>query len=282
MNDTAKRTTFEERRLARVERFKELAEKAEAESKAAHERASEMASCIPFGQPILVGHHSEKRDRRFRDRIHNLHGKGFNLQEKAEYYAQRAKSAENNRAIYSDDPEAVRKLKEKLVKLQKAQKTMKAINAAWGKAGKPAGENDEAWQGLINDQELKAQGITEKMLYRIKADMIRDPLNRAPFTWGLSNNNQEINRVKKRIEQLQKQAERVAKTHEIDDIQIIENVEANRVQIIFPDIPPEETRRELKAHGFRWSRYNKAWQRHLKDGAVYVAKKIVLRSKGLL
>lgn len=34
-----------------------------------HQRAGEMAGVIPFGQPILVGHHSEGRDRNYRRRI---------------------------------------------------------------------------------------------------------------------------------------------------------------------------------------------------------------------
>ncbi|MEE8059026.1 MAG: DUF3560 domain-containing protein [Pseudomonadales bacterium] len=41
------------------------------ESQTVYKRAKDMAPVIPFGQPILVGHHSEHRDRRYRDRIHN-------------------------------------------------------------------------------------------------------------------------------------------------------------------------------------------------------------------
>ena len=48
-----------------------------------------MASAIPFGQPILVGHHSEGRDRRYRDRIHNTFGKAFATMDKADYYEER-------------------------------------------------------------------------------------------------------------------------------------------------------------------------------------------------
>lgn len=44
--------------------------------------ARDMAVQTPFGQPILVGHHSENRDRNFRDRIHNTFGKAFAEQNK--------------------------------------------------------------------------------------------------------------------------------------------------------------------------------------------------------
>jgi hypothetical protein len=54
---------YEEKQQARVERYEALAEKHRAAADAACNRAHEMASIIPFGQPILVGHHSEGRDR---------------------------------------------------------------------------------------------------------------------------------------------------------------------------------------------------------------------------
>jgi hypothetical protein len=52
-----------------------------------------MASIIPFGQPILGGHHSEKRDRNYRDKIHNTYGKAFELQDKVGYYKDKAETA---------------------------------------------------------------------------------------------------------------------------------------------------------------------------------------------
>lgn len=66
----------EEREVDRKERAEERADRLEdradriageavAREKTAHDRADQ----IPFGQPILVGHHSEKRDRNFREKI---------------------------------------------------------------------------------------------------------------------------------------------------------------------------------------------------------------------
>ena len=45
-----------------------------------HTDARDMASIIPFGQPILVGHHSEKRDRNYRGRIHKKFERSFEAQ----------------------------------------------------------------------------------------------------------------------------------------------------------------------------------------------------------
>ena len=55
---------YYERQEARRERYELRAERARQESDAAARQAEKMASIIPMGQPILVGHHSEGRDHR--------------------------------------------------------------------------------------------------------------------------------------------------------------------------------------------------------------------------
>jgi hypothetical protein len=54
-----------------------------------------IAKNIPFGQPILVGHHSENKSRNDIKRMDNLIQKGIELADKAEYWARRAKHREN-------------------------------------------------------------------------------------------------------------------------------------------------------------------------------------------
>ncbi|MCC3151437.1 DUF3560 domain-containing protein, partial [Bifidobacterium bifidum] len=71
--------SYERKQEARRERLEARAEKARTEAKATYDRAHTMAEAIPFGQPILVGHHSEKRDRNYRGKIHNTFGKAFAL-----------------------------------------------------------------------------------------------------------------------------------------------------------------------------------------------------------
>jgi hypothetical protein len=95
-----------------------------------------MASAIPFGQPILVGHHSEKWDRNYRRRIHNNYDKGFQELDKADYYRQKAEAVDNNNAISSDDPDAIKKLKAKLEKLEGQRTKIKEINKQARREGK--------------------------------------------------------------------------------------------------------------------------------------------------
>jgi hypothetical protein len=45
-------------------------------------------------------------------------------------------------------------------------------------------------------------------------------------------------------------------------------MEANRLQILFDEIPADDLRAALKSHGFKWSRKNEAWQRQLTRNAI--------------
>ena len=55
------RSDFYERKEARAERYQNLSEKAKKESESRYNQANKLSNMIPFGQPILVGHHSEKQ-----------------------------------------------------------------------------------------------------------------------------------------------------------------------------------------------------------------------------
>jgi len=123
-------TNFYERRAARIERLHAAAERRGREGQARVQRGNEMFDTIPFGQPILVGHYSEKSDRSFRNRAGNNLTKGFALIDEAKDLERRAESAESNTAIFSDDPEAPSKLQEKISALETEQAKWKAINKA--------------------------------------------------------------------------------------------------------------------------------------------------------
>jgi len=83
---------FEERKNRRIINAQNRAIKNEAEADSLYNSAKKMASFIPMGQPILVGHHSEKGHRRYRGKIHDKFGKSFEKRDKAEYYADKAES----------------------------------------------------------------------------------------------------------------------------------------------------------------------------------------------
>lgn len=49
--------------------------------------------------------------------------------------------------------------------------------------------------------------------------------------------------------------------YEADGCEVVDNIEQQRVQILFTGKPSAEIISYLKSHGFRWSPFNKAWQR---------------------
>lgn len=79
----------------RVERFNNLSKKFSEQSTNKVSEAINMLSVIPSGQPILVGHHSEKHHRNLIDKSDNKMRAGIELNKKSEYYSERAKSSKN-------------------------------------------------------------------------------------------------------------------------------------------------------------------------------------------
>lgn len=249
---------FEERKQKRIENAKRLAIKNENEAKDLYNSASEMASIIPMGQPILIGHHSERRDRNYRDKIHNTFGKSFEKSEKAVHYKDKAERIEQNDAIFSDEPNALEKLDEKLKSLLETQEFMKLAN-------KYIRRNDK-------ESFLKIPHATEKIWEQLNTPDVMGAIGFPHYS--LTNNNANIRQVKQRIAQLQNRARRQPIDKIINGVRILENREANRLQIIFDGKPLEETRKALKGNGFRWSPTWGAWQRHISNWAYHCAKEI--------
>ncbi len=250
---------YEAKLEARRERYEEKAEQLRVEAKRLHQRAHEMADVIPFGQPILVGHYSEGRDRRYRERIHNTFGKAFATMDKANHYEQKAASVGTG-GISSDDPDAVVKLKEKLESLQRNHEWMKNVNAAIRKGKTP----DKQIPALV------ALGMTEAEAQELLKPDYCGRIGIAPYS--LQNNNANIRRVEQRIRELERAAERnVTVEREGNGYTYREDADENRVMFLFDGKPEEATRKLLKAYGFKWSPTRTAWVRMLNNAGRYAA-----------
>ena len=186
-----------------------------------------------MGQPILVGHHSERGHRADLKRIDNNMRKSIEHDGKARYYEDRVQTIESDRTIYSDDPEAIQKLKQRLADLEEYQAWMKTINK------------------LCRSKKLTDEEITEQLEdeYGCNATVVHRLLNpeyswaasryekRGFQTWRLSNNNANIRRIQKRITQLEKAETESTSEQVIGEVKLIDSVENNRLQIFFPDKP---------------------------------------------
>lgn len=109
---------IEQIRAQRLERAKrkaarqlQWAESRERKANQAGEQAHRMAGVIPFGQPILVGHHSERRDRAYRDRIRQKYTQESEHQKMANYHKQKAENILRFGARVRGDAERERQAK---------------------------------------------------------------------------------------------------------------------------------------------------------------------------
>ena len=85
--------TLTDRAEERADRFETYGEKRLAEAESVKRSVDRIADGIPFGQPILVGHHSERRARKDAERIQNGMAKAVKLWETSEYWQSRAAGA---------------------------------------------------------------------------------------------------------------------------------------------------------------------------------------------
>lgn len=247
---------YEARKQAKIERYEDRARDAQSNANALHDRARQMADVIPFGQPILIGHHSEKRDRAYRGRIENTFRKAFEEQDKAAYYARRAEAAASNRAIFSDDPSAAEKLSDKIARLEKQQELMRAANKAIRKG---------------DDEALRDLGFDDARITLLKQP---DFCGRIGFAdYQLTNNSANIRRLKQRLERVSEAQAAPEITLEGANARFEDCPPENRVRLFYPGKPSEEIRSRLKSNGFRWSPTNGAWQAFRNCRTIEIAKK---------
>lgn len=223
---------YYERQEARRQRIEARLERAQREALSEHDKAMRELDLIPLGQPILVGHYSERAHRALLARSDRHMEKSVELSRKADYLSDKLDGVGRG-GISSDAPDALEALEAKLASLVARQESMKAANKAAGSG---------------------------------------NPKPYAPFQ--LSNNNANIRRVRQRIEHLKKHANDVTTRLPFDGGEIVDNVEENRVQILFDEKPSYEVRTKLKSCGFRWAPRFGAWQKMRSRWAMYEAKKV--------
>nr|DAL53424.1 MAG TPA_asm: protein of unknown function (DUF3560) [Caudoviricetes sp.] len=251
------RNDYFERKEARIERLREKSEKMKAESVEAFSNARKIQNSIPLGQPILIGHYSEKRSKKDRDKIDASIKKSVEKQEQAEYYDEKIKAAEKNTKISSDNPQAIELLEDKISKLKARQQRYKDMNKYYRKYKTMLGFED------LSDE--KAAEINK----RIDEDY---SFNKKPApSYILSNLNAMIKSAEKRLEQLKELDEMEYEEIEFDNCTVISNDETNRVEMHFGYKPDENVRTMLKRKGFKWSRNNGCWQRLRNKNSLNIA-----------
>lgn len=96
-------TSLVERAEERAERFENYSDKRESDAHRARAGVEAISSGIPFGQPILIGHHSERHARKDAERIENGMRKAVKMWETSKYWEDRAAGALRH-AAYKELP----------------------------------------------------------------------------------------------------------------------------------------------------------------------------------
>jgi phospholipid N-methyltransferase len=133
-------TSLAERAEERADRFEGYREKRAEEADQARAAVSAIADCIPLGQPILVGHHSERRARKDAERIENGMRRAVRLWETSNYWTRRAAGAIGH-AKYKERPD-VRARRIKTIEAdqrcaERAAKQAEAFGRLWAKLHEP-------------------------------------------------------------------------------------------------------------------------------------------------
>ena len=259
---------YDERQEEKRERLEERADKKQSEAESAYQRSRSLVENIPFGQPILVGHHSEQRHRNTVDKSWNLLGKSVSLSKDADKLSQRANGVGCG-GISSTDPEALVKLQNKYENLVNAQDVMKKVN----KIVKSKKLNEqEKIEKILSEKLLKTEALTAEIL---KPDFA----SRVGFaSYSLSNNNAEIRRTKQRIYELKKLQNSSPIEFENDDFSMVIN--NGQVVIDFKGGKPNDSTRTLiKQSAFKWSRHQTAWVRKVTVNALASANHLLEQLK---
>lgn len=233
------REEYEAKRQARYDRLIAAAERAQSEGTAKVKHGWDMFGAIPMGQPILIGHHSEKRDRNYRNRADGSLRKGYALQEQAAEYRSRAQATENNDAIYSDNPDAGELITDKVAKLEKLLASYKAVNAAYKKFIKDPASLDQA----------DLADSTKKLIREWKPEYSWDKGPIASFT--ITNLSANIRRYKERAQIVEKKQALEDTEKIIGDIKIEFCPADNRIRIHYPGRVSAEVFKSLRSAGFR-------------------------------
>jgi hypothetical protein len=264
-----RRDRLEEKKSRKLEAYERLKNKHIKLSESSYERHRQMIGVFPFGQPILIGHHSEKTHRSLLRRSDNAMRQSIEHDKAAKHYEERLHALQSNNAVYSDDPDAITKLKRKLEYLERVQARNKAINKIV-KAKKPTYK-----QKIDQLVELLNCSNDEADRY-----FIPDFCGRIGIPdYELTNNGAEIRRCKKRIKELEAKLEYAAKVEceerEFECFKLVKNYVIDRIQFIFDSKPEKQVRDILKSNGFRWSPSESAWQRQLNPTAIWAAAEVI-------
>lgn len=148
----AEEMTMVERAAIKAERLDALAHKRRGDAEALSRRADDLSQAFYMGQPILIGHHSERKARKTQERMNAAQANANKAEKAANYWLYRAEGVEAH-ANYKNNPRVrANRIKTLLAELRDLQREINRANKAL-----------ETWAKLTTD------------------DLIRHALGRLPY-----------------------------------------------------------------------------------------------------
>ncbi|MFD5788610.1 ParB/RepB/Spo0J family partition protein [Streptomyces sp. NPDC127037] len=154
----------EERAEERADRFSDRAGRAAAASDARYKAANDISRRFEGGQPILVGHHSERRARRDQQRMHDNMRKSIEEDKKARYWASQAGAADSYAQHRKDPYRTLRRLEKLRADLRGQERShAEAVEKGWSSVDRHARsirdltKEIEYWEEIV--EKARAEGV---------------------------------------------------------------------------------------------------------------------------
>jgi len=230
--------TRRERLESKLEKRRTWSESAEKRAAERFDSASGAIEGIPLGQPILVGHHSEKKHRGALAKHDSNMTKGVEELNKAKHHDEKAEGIESqlDNSIFSDDEDAEEAIKARIAELEAEADLGNRINKAWRK-----GRGAENWADGL--------GLSEKTQATCEKTMKLCPYLGVPcFT---KNTRANARRMKKRLVTVQWRKQRDEKCKLAGGL-LIKHFENGYTIVRFSDKPDYSIIRNLKDADYSW------------------------------
>lgn len=228
---------------AKAKKRQEWAEKAETRAAQRFAAARAISDLIPLGQPILIGHHSERRARRDADRIHANLSKGVQESDLAAHHAAKAEGLERQlgQSVFSDDADAIQQLEARIAERTAQLERRKAINKEIRRG--------PGWEARLAPPLTEAEKAELLSLARAWAGVYKPGFP----AYSLTNLSATIRRDRGHIQEIEQRATRAKQAETANSGVLIEG-DGQGVRVTFAEKPARTVLETLKAAGFRWHR----------------------------
>ena len=238
--------TRRERIEARIEKRRQWAESRTRKADQEHARA--MAVPLPpFGEPIKIGHHSERRHRAAFEKVDAAMGRMVENLDMAKHHESKAEGLESQLgSIFSDDSDAVEALESRIAEREAERDRIKAYNASCRKSAK-SGEKFGNLDLLDDGQRRKIQSIAQHCPYQLGR-------GGSYPSYSLQNLGARIKADKDRLENIKRQNERKAKSEQSGGVLVERFAHCNWCQVTFAERPSADKLEALRSAGYSYSR----------------------------